>query len=176
MESITSLVIETSLQPFFYDQLQVINRKTIYPLPNETIYYLSLVMDKLGDSSKYFEIVDGKVREKVLGIKLLEASHLPKEKKKTALRDVGETSLILCGYFSDSMNRKQISPKYYQDLGVIAYDQLNAFVPNAYDVPSFFKRLAKSFNHVTNLLTLVSKDLQSDKDAFLLVVNNRNIT
>ena len=106
MESKAPLVIETSLQPFFYDQLQAINRKMIYPLPNETIYYLSLVMDKLGDSSKYFEIVDGKVREKILGLKLLEAGQLPKEKKKVVVRDVAETSLILCGYFSDSMNRK----------------------------------------------------------------------
>ena len=176
MDSKPSLSIETSLQPFFYDQLQSFNHKTIYPLPNETVYYLSMVMDRLGNSSKYFETIDGKVREKILGIKLLEASHLSKEQKKAVLRDVGETSLILCGYFSDSMNRKIVDLKYYQDVGAIAYHQLNSFVPNAYDVPSFFKKLATSFNHVTNLITLVSRELQTDKDDVLLVVSHRKVS
>jgi hypothetical protein len=175
LESKTSLVIETSLQPFFYDQLQFFNRKSTQALPNETIYYLSLVMEKLGDSSKYFETIDGKVRDKILGIKLLESSQLSKEKKKIVLRDVGETSLILCGYFSDSLNRKIVDPKYYQNVGTIAFKQLNSFVPTAYDVPSFFKKLAINFNHVTNLITLVSRELQSDKDAVLLVVNKRAV-
>jgi hypothetical protein len=175
LESKTSLVIETSLQPFFYDQLQSFNRKTTRALPNETIYYLSLVMEKLGDSSNYFETIDGKVRDKILGLKLLESSQLSKEKKKIVLRDVGETSLILCGYFADSLNRKIVDPKYYQDVGTIAYKQLNSFVPSAYDVPSFYKKLAINFNHVTNLITLVSKELQSDKDALLLVVNKRAV-
>lgn len=175
MEPKTSLVIETSLQPFFYDQLQAVNRKSTHAMPNETIYYLSLVMDKLGDSSKYFETIDGKVRNKILGIKLLEASQLSKEKRKAVIRDVGETALILCGYFSDSLNRKIVDAKYYQDVGTIAYEQLNSFVPSAYDVPSFFKKLANNFNHVTNLITLVSRDLQFDKDAVLLVVNHRKV-
>lgn len=98
---------------------------------------------------------------------------MEKEQKKAALRDIGETSLVLCGYFSDSMNRKIVDPRYYQDIGVIAYKQLNAFVPNAYDVPSFFKKLAGSFSHVTNLMTLVAKELEVDKDAVLLVMKNR---
>ena len=47
--------------------------------------------------SNYFENVEGKVREKVLGVKLLECQELPNESKKRTLQDIGDTALFLCG-------------------------------------------------------------------------------
>jgi hypothetical protein len=74
-------------------------------------------MDHLGDSSKYFEVVDDKIKEKVLGVKLLESSLLSKEKQKATLRDIAETSLMLCGFFHDSLNNKMIDVRYYEEIG-----------------------------------------------------------
>ena len=99
-----SLVLETSLQSFFYDQLMNLNNKTATPLSNESIYYSSIVMDKFSHSKLYFETLDGKVREKTLGKKLLECAHLSKPSQKRELRDIGDTALLLCGFFSQSLN------------------------------------------------------------------------
>jgi hypothetical protein len=170
------LILESSLQVFFYDHLQEFNRMSLTPLPNETIFYSSLVMDSYGDSTKFFEQVDGKSREKILGIKLLEASQMTKEKQKAALRDVAETSLLICGYFSDSLNKKIIDIKYYQDLGKIAYSRLNAFTPEAYDMPSFYKVMASSFNDITLLMNLVSKKYSSDRDMPWLILKDRKVS
>jgi hypothetical protein len=165
------LVLESSLQVFFYDHLQEFNKKSLCPLRNETIYYSSLIMDHFGESSKLFEQVDGKAREKILGIKFLEAGHLPREQRKAAIKDIAETSLFVCGFFSDSFNKKMIDVKYYQDLGVMAYSSLNSIVPKAYDVPSFYKNMAQSFSNVALLMNLVAKKHATDVDQPWLITN-----
>lgn len=176
MTKISTLVLESSLQVFFYDHLQEFNKKSLTPLPNETIFYSSLVMDSYGDTSKFFEQVDGKAREKILGIKLLEASQFSREKQKAAIRDVAETSLLICGYFADSLNKKIVDVKYYQDLGKIAYSRLNSMTPEAYDVPAFYKKMARSFDGITLLMNLVSKKYSSDRDLPWLILTDRKVS
>ncbi len=178
MSQKSDLVLESSLQVFFYDHLQEFNKKSLNPLPNETIFYSSMVMDNYGVSEKFFEKVDGKAREKILGIKLLESSQFPKEKQKQVLKDIAETSLLICGYFSDSLNRKIIDTNYYQDLGVIAYNRLNSFSPSAYDIPSFYKLMAQSFGNVTLLMNFVAKkySADSDKDLPWLILPSRKVS
>ncbi len=171
----TKLLLDNSLQVFFFDHLQEFNKKSLNPLSQETIYYSSLVMDNFGESSKLFESDNNRVREKILGIKLMESIHLPKEKQKKSLKDIAETSLIICGYFSDSLNKKLIDIRYYEDLGKIAYSRLNSFSPEVYDVPSFYKMMAHHFSDVTLLMSLVSKKYSADSDPALpwLIVKNR---
>lgn len=171
MTQASNLVLENSLQVFFYDLLQDFNKKSYRPLPNEMIYYASLVMDNLGSSDKYFEEVEGKVREKVLGIKLLESYQLPRDKQKTAVKDIGETALVLCGYFSESLNKKIIDTKYYNEVGMRAYGLLDAFVPRAFDTPNFFGKMARHFVDVTQLITLVSEQQEQDPEQFFLIVD-----
>ncbi len=167
----SKLVLENSLQVFFYDILQEFNKKSQNPLPNEIIYYSSLVMDQFGFSHRYFEAVDGKVREKILGVKLLESAQLPKAKQKAAIQDIGETALLLCGYFPDSFNKKIVDTKYYHDIGALAYKRLNTFTPKAYDVPNFFEKMSRQFSHVTTLMSLVSEKQESDPMNFFLMTN-----
>ncbi len=178
----SEIVLETSLQSFFYDQLLEINQKCASPLPHEAIYYSSLVMDHFGESGKYFELTDeGKVREKTLGVKLLEASNETRTTQRNMLKDVGDTALFLCGYFSDSMNRKIIDISYYQEIGQIAYQRLNHIVPEAYEVPSFFKKLSTKFSGVAELMNIVARNnLAHSEDAgvesyILFVANSSKI-
>lgn len=167
----TSLILENSLQVYFYDSLIEANKKSLQPLPNEIVYYASLVMDHLGASSRYFETVDGKVREKILGIRLLEIGHLPKEKQKIAMKDVAETALVLCGFFADSLNKKIVDVKYYNEIGILAYRRLNTFIPKAYDTPNFFQKMSKNFQQVTNLINLVSVKNVNDRNSFFLITS-----
>ena len=172
----SELILESSLQVFFYDHLQEFNKKSLTPIHNEIIFYSSLVMDSYGDSTKFFEQVDGKSREKFLGIKLLESAQLPKEKQKAMLKDVAETSLLICGYFSESLNKKIVDVKYYHDLGKMAYSRLNHITPEAYNVPSFYKVMAHSFNGITLLMNLVSRKYSSDRDMPWLIVKDRKVS
>ncbi len=167
-----SLVLESSLQVYFYDQLQEFNKKSTAPIQNEFVYYSSLVMDHFGDASKYFETVEGKTRDKILGIKLLESANEPKEKQKIILKDIAETALVLCGYFSESLNKKIIDVKYYSDVGTMAYSRLNAFSPQAFHVEGFYSKVAKKFETITMLMNLVSSKHETDPYSGILLVTS----
>lgn len=172
----SSVILETSLQSFFYTELQHFNSRSLEPLPNEAIYYSSLVMDHFGDVKRYFEHSDGKLRNKVLGTKYLESSKLSKEERKRELKDIGDTALVICGYFSASLNRKIIDTRYYQELGQLAYKQLNGVIPSAYDIPSFFNVIAHRFDKLAEVIGLVSeKTLGNDfgADDFYLIVSKK---
>lgn len=174
----SKIILGTSLQAFFYTHLQDYNKRSLTPLKQETIFYSSMVMDNYGDSSKFFEQVDNRVREKILGIKLMESSQFPREKQKKVLRDIAETSLIVCGYFQDSLNKKLIDVRYYEDIGRIAYSRLDSFTPEAYDIPSFFKIMANQFSDITLLMSLVSKKYACESDPAMpwLIVKDLKIS
>lgn len=135
-------------------------------------------MDNFGDSAKLFEQVNNRAREKILGIKLMESSQFPKEKQKVILKDIAETSLFICGYFADSLNKKIVDARYYEDIGKMAYSRLNSFSPEAYDVPSFYKMMANNFGDVTLLMNLVSKKYSSESDPAMpwLILQDRKIS
>jgi hypothetical protein len=174
----SKILLGTSLQGFFYDHLDQFNKKLLNPLAQETIFYSSIVMDNYGESSKFFEQVNDRAREKILCIKLMESSQYPRAKQKQVLRDIAETSLLVCGFFCDSLNKKIVDARYYEDIGKIAYSRLDSFSPEAYDIPSFYKKMANSFSDVAMLMNLVSKKYSSDSDPALpwLILRDRKIS
>lgn len=158
------IFLEHSLQAFFFDQLNDLNKKSSQPLPNEMIYYSSLVMDKFGDSSKYFSVgEDGSVNEKILGLKYLEASQKSSSQKKVELKEIGDTALFLCGFFSESVSRKITDISYYQGLGRTAYHQLNNIVPEVFEVPDFYARVSDFFEQLIALMTILTSELSMNK-------------
>jgi hypothetical protein len=178
MSQESKILLGTNLQTFFYNQLQEFNKRSLKPLSQQTIFYSSMVMENYGDSTKFFEQVNDRTKEKILGIKLMESTQFPREKQKIVLKDIAETSLLICGYFHDSLNKKIIDARYYEDIGKIAYTRLNSFSPEAYDVPSFFKLIAGHFSEVTLLMGLLSKKYSSESDPALpwLILKDRKIS
>lgn len=170
------IILETSLQAFFFDQLIDANKKFQSPLPNETIYYSSLVMDKFGHSKEYFDVIDGKVREKILGIKLLESTHLRKREQQRELQDIGDTALLLCGFFYDSINEKIVDYRYYKEIGQIAYSRLNSYIPSFYDVNSFYRNLSNQFDTLATIMQIVHRNQSDNKnDSFTLFLNDKKL-
>lgn len=160
----SSIHLEHSLQAFFFDRLSDINKKSTRPVPSEMIYYSSLVMDRYADSSNYFAMEDdGSIKEKVLGIKLLEASQKNGRQKQMELKEIGDTALVLCGFFSESVNRKITDISYYQSLGQSAYHQLNNIIPELYEMPDFYLNISRGFQSLMNLLSIISSQFLSDR-------------
>ena len=159
------LIVKKNLQGYFYDELQKFNKKSSIPLSNQIILYSSEIMERFGESKKYFTISgNGKIEEKTLGMKLLESSNLPNRTQARELQDIGETSLFLCGYFSESLNNKLLGVRYYEDIGRMAYGRLDYFTPKAYDVKSFYNLFANAFKRITLIINLFSKKLKSEKE------------
>ena len=120
-------------------------------------------MGQFGNSDSLFENIEGKIQEKLLGIKLMEVSFEKENKAKRVLKDVGDTALFLCGYFAESLNRKILDIRYYQNVGKLAYHRLDFLVPTAYEHKAFYKQLSKDFENLTVMIKVVSlKNKQED--------------
>lgn len=150
------IILSTNLKSFFFEGLSELNKKSLCPIPEPVIYYSSNVLDKFALADEFFETSEGKVREKVLGLKLLEATQLPREEQKKVYREVGEMSLMVCGYFSESTNKKILDTHYYAQLGKIAYSHLNNVAPRFLDIPHFYGIVATCFESLTTLMTLLA--------------------
>ena len=167
-----SVILEASLQTFFFDELDKVNQKSLNPVSREKIFYSSLIMDKYSLSEHFFEKEDGKVRDKILGIKLLEASHMTANKKKQVVKDVAETSLFLCGFFSDSLNRKIVDVGYYRDIGQSAYQMLNNLIPSFYEIDSFYKSVSNQFDTLASLIRIVRENSHNEMQEVSLFIGD----
>ena len=173
------IILSTNLKAFFFNNLSEINKKSLCPVPESIIFYSSDVLNKFALSQDFFETSDGKVREKILGLKLLEATQFSREEQKKIYKEVGDMSLMVCGYFSKSVNKKIIDIQYYSQLGKMAYSHLNSVNPTFLDIPSFYGMVATCFETLTTLMAILAeKDRQGDGDNLILtkILNNENVT
>jgi hypothetical protein len=177
-EDAKKIVLKSSLKGHFFECLNELNQRSLCPVPESIIYYSSEVLDKFSLSTDYFEVSEGKVKHKVLGTKLLEATQLSREEQKLVYKEVGDMSLMVCGYFSESINKKIIDIHYYCQLGKMAYGHLNNVVPTFLDIPSFYSMVATSFESMTNLMSILASSTKGrDQNLFFQkVMKNEPLT
>lgn len=150
------IILSTNLKGFFFEGLSELNKKSLCPVPESIIFYSSDVLDKFTLSQDFFETSEGKVREKILGMKLLEATQLNRDEQKKVYKEVGDMSLMVCGYFAESVNKKLVDTNYYAQLGKMAYSHLNNVTPKFLDIPHFYGMVATCFESLTTLMTLLA--------------------
>lgn len=174
------IILSTNLKGFFFENLSEINKKSLCPVPESVIYYSSDVLDKFALSQDFFETSEGKVREKILGMKLLEATQVSRDEQKKIYKEVGDMSLMVCGYFSESVNKKIVDTQYYAQLGKMAYSHLNNVHPSFLDIPCFYGMVATCFESLTTLMTiLATKDRNGVVDNNLIfkkILNSESVS
>jgi hypothetical protein len=69
------------------------------------------------------EFTTARVSDEPLGMKLAAAGHSPEQRVRT-LKEVGDTSLYVAGFFAESLTRSLVDIDYYVGLGQAAYSQL----------------------------------------------------
>lgn len=161
----SSIILGESLRGYFYQSLSEINKKSLCPVPEETIYYSSEVLTNYSSVENLFEMSDGQVREKILGMKLLEASKLSSDQKKREYKEIADTALFLTGYFSKSIDSKLFDSKYYIQIGRTAYENMNTLSPKCYDIPSFYKMMSTCFESLTKIMTIFGEHNHAKLDS-----------
>lgn len=84
-----------------------------------------------------------RIPDEPLSIKLATAEH-PAERVK-ALKQVGDTSLYVAGFFSESLGRKWVDPVYYMGLGEAAYRELSCRLSASAGCREVYEELAARF-------------------------------
>ena len=72
------------------------------------------------------------------------------------LKELGDFSLYISGFFSDSLNRKLVDIDYYMAMGGVAYHKLSDTVQTTSVLQTIFRDLALRFGTFVDILAEVS--------------------
>ncbi len=102
------------------------------------------------------EFTHARLTDEPLGIKLAQAAESPGERVQT-LKQVGDTSLYVAGYFAESLTRSLVDVDYYVGIGQNAYAQLARSLGNSRAIGDVYAELAEQFPRFVDVLAIVRK-------------------
>jgi hypothetical protein len=90
-----------------------------------------------------------------LGIQLARALDSGGVEQRASLKQIGDESLFVSGFFSDSLKRKLVDVDYYASIGGVAYQALSRYETDAFS--PVFAELAQKFIPFVDVLSEVSE-------------------
>jgi hypothetical protein len=153
-DSVTnSLVRALTPVEFFKEQVEAAcDRANLHPQPLTSYYVVSLLSEftHLGSTPT----TEAMTSNEALGIKLARALQSGGTDQRIGLKQVGDVSLFITGFFSDSLRRSLVDVDYYVTIGGYAYGSLGA----TDDLLSpIFAELSDKFVLFVDVLTDVSE-------------------
>ncbi|MQA28917.1 MAG: hypothetical protein GEU82_03630 [Luteitalea sp.] len=91
--------------------------------------------------------------------------------QRTSLKQIGDGSLFVCGFFSDSFRRKLVDVDYYVSIGGVAYGMLSRRETDA--LSPVFAELAENFVGFVDVLSEVSERSSCSSNTDLLRLHER---
>jgi hypothetical protein len=116
----------------------------------------------------HFDRASAGPADEALGIRLARALQAGGSRQRDGLREVGDLSLFISGFFADSLTRSLVDVDYYIQLGECAYGSLARRGDPAFGV--VFDELAEKFSKCVDVLSEVSERsaLTSNSDVLRL--------
>jgi hypothetical protein len=139
-----------SLESYFRDEVDLACKQEGVPATGLTQPYLVQLL------AAY---VAQPIEDRPLAIKMLDAVEASPRERRTHLREIGDTSLFLSGFWGESLGRKLVDVDYYIDLGGSAYGQLARGAPagKERETTSVFAELASNFTRWVGVLMTISR-------------------
>ena len=159
------LVAAQSPLEFFKEQVEAVcERQKVFPQPLTSYYIVSLLGEFTHIGNRAAEVM---VSNEPLAIRFARALQSGGSDQRHGLRQVGDLSLFISGFFSDSLRRSLVDVDYYVSLGGYAYGSLSQS-PDA--LSPIFAELSEKFTAFVDVLSEVSEraSLTSDSDLLRL--------
>ena len=141
------VTLAASLDEFFHDVVSDALTVVDLDASEPASWYL---VGLLGDMSR------ARLSDEPLGLKLVETQADPGERVRT-LKHVGDTSLYVAGFFSESLSRSLVDVDYYVGLGASAYAQLARSFGANKSLADVYAELADKFPKFVDVLAEVRK-------------------
>lgn len=147
----------TSLRAFFKELLGEARERQRLQVDDETEFYLVNLLSEYVDPQRvWVRSEDGTLQQEPLALILARALEAHREERAAALRQIGDTSLWVSGFFSDSLERSLVDVRYYMSMGHLAYSSL-ARIKSREPVGGLYEELAGKFAGIVDLLNEVSE-------------------
>jgi hypothetical protein len=101
-----------------------------------------------------------------LAVRLAQALESGGMRKRESLREIGDVSLFISGFFSDSLHRKLVDVDYYVSIGGCAYNALSRVETDTFS--SVFAELGEKFVGFVDVLSEISERTSCASNADLL--------
>jgi len=99
-------------------------------------------------------------REEPFAIRLLKALAADRDRKGALLKELGDSSLFLSGFFQESLRTRTVDIDYYIDVGAISYFRLADYfgrTSQREDLSQLYAELSEKFKEFVDVLTEVSE-------------------
>lgn len=166
-----SLPIEvTSLREFFRNSVRSAMRKQHVEVDEQTEQYVVNVLTTFARSEELYEQTSEGLRLRPLAHMLADASNAAtREQQHNSLRRLGDVSLFIAGFFTQTFARKLVDIDYHIAMGGSAYGTLAECV-RARTLADVFAEMARKFQRLVDVLNEVAEMsyAHSDKDVMRL--------
>jgi hypothetical protein len=98
----------------------------------------------------------GRISDEPLGLRLAQSGEELGQRVKT-LKQVGDQSLYVAGFFAESLNRSLVDVDYYVGIGQNAYAQLARQLGGQKTITEVYAELAEKFPRFVDVLATVRK-------------------
>lgn len=102
------------------------------------------------------DFTSARLTDEPLGLKLAQPSSDAAERVRN-LKQVGDTSLYVAGFFAESLNRSLVDVEYYVGIGQSAYLQLARSFGSKQSIGEMYEELAAKFPRFVDVLMEVRK-------------------
>lgn len=134
-----------SVDEFFHDVVQDALEAVRLPVTEPTEWYL---VGLLGEFTR------ARITDAPLGLQLADAPTDPGERVRR-LKQVGDTSLYVSGFFTESLGRKLVDIDYYVSIGSTAYSELASRLAGS--LTEVYRELAARFPAFVEVLAEVRR-------------------
>ena len=99
------------------------------------------------------------IEDRPLALRLLHAIEASPRERRATLREIGDTSLFVSGFWGDSLDGKLVDVDYYIDMGGTAYGELARGASGGANEPfgPVFAELASNFARFVEVLMTISR-------------------
>ncbi|MFV1951199.1 MAG: hypothetical protein ACC630_04475 [Nitrospinota bacterium] len=136
-------------------------------------FYIVNLLSEFIRTDKAYPVEEGGKGEEALVTMLTKTLQSDYNDRIKRFKQLGDFSLFISGFFSDSLNRKLVDIDYYILIGGIAYNTLSQMMRNNEQGELFcnlFNELAEKFQLFVDVIAEVSErsSIKSDKDILRL--------
>lgn len=166
----SSLILNTD--EFFDDMLtEAFHKRKVATHPQVKDYLAQLLKFYMDARNLHEESVNeaGKRKPQTLAELYLEAQNADHSAKVEMLKKLGDRTLYISGFFSESISRKIVDVDYYVEMGEVAYGQLSYYTKQD-TLSRIYSIFSKRFIEFVDVLTYVSQSaaIQSNHDVLQL--------
>lgn len=164
------LVLATPRE-FFQERIEEACKRLRFQALPQSRHYLGQLLEHFMVSTNLFPVDEetGKSQRSTLAELYLRAQNTTPSIRQDLLKQLGDSSLYISGFFGDSLSRKIVDIDYYIDMGGSAYGALSETVPDE-DAAKVFGEYSYRFAEFVDVLTYISQEslIQTNEDLLKL--------